>query len=338
MHGSRQSNASPTCKKHDGELLKLFCRDCDQLICRDCTLTLTDHRDHDYTFIKEIFPAVKEDILDIVQKSRANIHALESSIKTIKEQEDSMHKNSMKVNRELDSFIDKQIELLERKRQTVKDELKKSVSAKKKNLDAQMESFQTSLGCLKSSVEFTEETLSRGSEVEILSTKNQMIKQITELNSATSDLKPRGRIYNCLELTDSPLIAALEKVAKIREYDEEYELLLMKSGLVGMTLSRFLRSYLHLTKFCIRSKNKSSTLDPAKEVQVTIITPDSKKVQVSVTNDPDGSFSFSHKPDKSGDYKIEVLINERYVHGSPFPWKVELRGAQKMLSERLFME
>ena len=43
--------------------------------------------------------------------------------------------------RELNSFFDKQIEMLELTRQCLKDDLQKSVNAQKKNLDAQMDSF-----------------------------------------------------------------------------------------------------------------------------------------------------------------------------------------------------
>ncbi len=326
IRGNNQSNASPSCEKHDGEILKLFCQTCDQLICRDCAII--DHRDHKYSFIKDIFPAVKEKILDIVQNSREKICALESSIETIKVQEDILQKNSVDVNGEIDSFIDKQIELLQQKRQSLKDELQKSISAQKETLAAQMESMQTSLGCLKSSVEFTEEALTKGSEVEIMSTKNEMVKQLTELNSATSGFKPRERTYYRLE-TDSPVInlAALGKVAIMGEYDEEYELLIKNTP--GMTLSKDLRTVRNTYRdnpvetFYIRPKSKSSTLDQASKVQVTIIASDSKKVQVPVTNDPDGSFSFCYRPDRFGDHKIDVLINGRYVHGSPFTWKVE---------------
>ncbi len=261
---------------------------------------------------------MKEVILDIVKKSRANIRDLESSIETINKQKDDMHKNSVKKDLEIDSFIDKEIEILERKRKGKKDDLQKSISDQKKNLDAEMESFQISLGCLRSSVEFTEEALTRGSEVEILYAKHQMIQQLTELNSATSDLKRREQTYYRPE-TDSPVInlAALGKIG-------EYELLI--NNLLGMGLSKNLRTDgfcgFPPPKFCIRPKCKSSTLVQASKVQVTIIGPDSKKVQVPVSNDPDGSFSFSYKPDWFGDYKIQVLINGRYVHGSPFTWKV----------------
>ncbi len=297
------------------------------MICRDCTVI--DHRDHKYKFIKDIFPAVKEEILDFVKKSRANIHALESSIETIKEQKDDMHKNFVKKDLEIDSNIDKEIELLERKRKTMKDDLQKSFSAQKAILDAQMESLQTSLDCLKSSVAFTEETLTRGSEVEILSAKNQTIQQLTELNSAASDLKQREGNFNHLELTDLPTInlAALKTTAKITEYDEEYELFIKEP--LGMTLSKDLRTVRRLfrdapfEKFYIRPKSKSSTLNQASKVQVTIITPDSKTVQVPVTYDQDGFFSFCFEAAKFGDYKIKALMNGRYIYGSPFTWKVE---------------
>ncbi|KAL9958097.1 hypothetical protein ACROYT_G035066 [Oculina patagonica] len=329
IRGANQSNERPSCEKHDGEILKLFCQTCDHLICRDCAII--EHRDHKYSFLKDIFPAVRKKILDIVQKSRAKIRALESSIETIKDQEDNMHKTSVNENLKIDRFIDKEIELLEQKRKSMKDDLQKSISEQKKNLDAQMEFFQTSLGCLKSSVEFTEEALTRGIEVEILSAKNQMIQQLTELNSATSDFKSRGRIGDVYSLeTDLPLInlAALEKVGKEREYDEEYELFVDKS-LVGMVPSTNLRTEWvrqfksrPVIEFCIRPKIRIYTLGHSSKVQVAIIPPYSKKVQVRVTNNPDGSFRFSYLPNKFGDYKIEVLINGRYLHGSPFTWRV----------------
>ena len=310
IRGDGQSNASssPPCEKHDGEILNLFCKSCDQLICRDCAVN--DHRDHKYDFIKEIFPIMKRKILKIIQKSRENIHALESSVEAIKELEDNMHKNSMEVNGKIDNFIDKLIKLLEWQRKSLKDDLKNLGTDQKQILDAQTESFVSSLGRLKSSVQFAEEALSRGNEVEILSAKYQMVDQLTELNSATSKLKPRGQICYDLKPTDLPVA----KIANVTEYDKEYELRGMppaEESFCGCS-----------NRFFIRRKSKISTLDQNNKVQVTIVAPDSKEVPVPVSHDPDGSFSFSYKPDRSGVYKVEVLINRRYVYGSPFTWKV----------------
>ena len=310
IRGNDQPNtsSSPPCQKHDGEILKLFCQDCDQLICRDCALI--DHRNHNYKFIKDVIATVKDKMSEIVKISRANIRALESSLEKIKEQEDSMHRNSVEVNRKLDSFIDNQIKLLEQKRQGVKNDLQKSVTAQKEILDAQMESFQTSLGCLKSSVEFTEETLSKGSDVDILSAKDKMIQQLSELNSEALDLTPRGKIYYRLEV-DSPLDddAVVQKIAKIREYDEQYQVKKCMSGRLNESVE------------LIRPKN-SNTFDSANKVQVRVREVMRNKVQVpDISKKPDGSFCCRFHCDQHAKCTIEVTVNGRYVHGSPFDLK-----------------
>ncbi|KAL9958099.1 hypothetical protein ACROYT_G035068 [Oculina patagonica] len=329
IRGNGQSNAGPPCEKHDGEILKLFCQTCDKLICRDCIVI--DHRDHKYTFVKDIFPAEKEKVLKIVEESKVNIRALESSIEAIKTQKDGIQKNCQNVTRKLDSFTNKQIELLERKRQSLRDQLWKSVRGQTESLDAQMESFVLSLGCLKSSLEFIEEALNRGSEVEVLSAR----QQLNEQNSATLVLNLRGRIYYRLEVDSQFNYDTFEKIAKIREDDEEYEFGIVDGLGELKRLDSVDSSADQLTNFSIRPKS-SSSVDFQNEVQVEIIAPDADHVhfQPDVTSNSDGSFSFSYNPEGNvGDYKIEALVNGRYVHGSPFNWVVSKSFKRRMLQK-----
>lgn len=46
---ARQQREENTCMIHRDEKVKLYCQDCDQLICTDCTIR--DHKEHDFTFI-----------------------------------------------------------------------------------------------------------------------------------------------------------------------------------------------------------------------------------------------------------------------------------------------
>ena len=195
------SDSKPCCQKHEGEILKLFCQNCDQLICRDCIVI--DHRDHKYNFIKDVFPAEKEKILEGVEKSKEYIRYVEKSIETLKGQEQSLHTNFLEVNQKIDNLIDKQIELLQQKRQSIKEELRKSVFTEKNKIQTQIESFVSSLGSAKTSVEIVEQTLSKGSEIDILSAKDQMIQQLTA-NSATEKLNLLGEVFYDLK-ADPPL-------------------------------------------------------------------------------------------------------------------------------------
>ncbi len=305
-----------------------MCQDCDKLICRDCAII--DHRDHKCASIKDIFPAEKEKIMKTVEESRVNIRSLKSSIEIVKEQEDGLNKNFLEVNQKLDTVVDKQIELLQMQRQRVKDELRKSVLTQKDNFRTQKESFVSSLDCLKNIVSVTEKTLGEGKEVEVLLAKNQMIQELTEINLATAGLKPRGKVSYDLEANPPLDENTVGKVAKIREYDEEYKLTIAPS-IPLPSMAKVLKEQEALKSngifqsiFYIRPKRKNTRYSPGNKVQVKIKLPDSDAVHSpTITKIQDGSFTFKYRPaNKIGDYKIEIIINGRYLLGSPFTWEV----------------
>ena len=339
---SRRSKSTPSCEKHEGEILKLFCQSCDQLICRDCIIF--DHCYHKYSFVKDIFPAEKKKILKVVEESKVNIRDLQGYIKTLKEQEEVININSMQVNFEVENFIERQIKLLEQRREIIKEELRKSVLTQKKTIDSRMKAVDTSLACATSSVEFIEQTLSKGSEVDVLSAKNEMIQQLTEINSTAMNLKPRGKVSYALE-THPPLDEkTVGEIVKIIKYDEEYRLTIFKrvppSGVAQavkrifkLPESMFSRDELcesivstaeRVSTFYILPKSKHTKLIPGNEVQVKIKSPDSDQVHLpTIECHQDGSFCFRHHPQsKAGNYKIEIIINGRYMQGSPFTWEV----------------
>ena len=66
------------CEKHKK---KLFCQTCDQLICRDCAIT--EHRDHKYELVQDVYPVEKEKITKVVDELRAEMLALETSLNTV---------------------------------------------------------------------------------------------------------------------------------------------------------------------------------------------------------------------------------------------------------------
>ena len=53
------------CEDHEGEILKLFCKTCEKVICRDCALV--KHRSHNYSFIREVRPDTQQN-LECLQK------------------------------------------------------------------------------------------------------------------------------------------------------------------------------------------------------------------------------------------------------------------------------
>jgi len=198
------------CEKHKGEKLKLFCQTCDQLICRDCAIT--EHREHKYEFVRDIYPAEKEKIEKVVDELRAKMMALETSLETIKSQKDWAKINFNLLLREVDGVINRYTEALEKKRQSLKDQLQKVARAQKDRHETQEKSLTSSLSGIKTSVEVAEQVLRRGNELEFLAAKNEIIQQLTDVNSTI----PRQNMVSYDLKVDSTLDAAIfQKVAEI---------------------------------------------------------------------------------------------------------------------------
>ena len=56
------------CADHEEEELKLYCRTCEEIICRDCTIVT--HKQHDYTFIKD----VREELVKKLTEGELKLH------------------------------------------------------------------------------------------------------------------------------------------------------------------------------------------------------------------------------------------------------------------------
>ena len=326
---------SANCPKHDGETLKLFCQTCEQPICRDCTVI--DHHGHRYLFIKDIFAAEKEKVLKIVQESRAIISSLESSVAAVDAQEIKLQESSLKVRRCIDSFINAQIEFLKTQGEHLKNELQRSISTQEEGFHSQKDTLFLSLGCLKSSVEFTEQALSRVDEAAVLTAKSQLSQQLKQ-STARAGVKPRDTIFYTLEINAPLANETVHKMAHIKKHDEEYKL-----SMYGGNFGHLEETYVDKTCYFAISKTKCK-FDFAKTAfgcispphtksdhfplaqncaLVRIRSPQSMHTCLSIKKGDNDCFFFSYCPDEVGTYAIEIIINGRYVQGCPFDWIVK---------------
>lgn len=211
------SDRNTFCKKHDDEKLKLFCQTCDQLICRDCIII--DHRDHAYNFVKDVYPAEKKKIEKAVNKCRAKISYLEATIKHLGDLELKAQANCEEVTSEIDAFIDNQVTFLEKKRKSLKNELKQLARVQKEDQDNLKGSLTTTLKSVKQAVGQAKQLLKSGHEEEVLGSKKQIMKTLTKVkfDSAAPKRKQEFVLSYYLEVHPPLNNKMLKKMAKIRK-------------------------------------------------------------------------------------------------------------------------
>ena len=176
------------CEKHRGETLKLFCQSCDKPICRDCTIV--DHKTHEYLFVADAAAKEKNSVKQLLDKTKVKVPILSIGVKAVEEMEKRVKAKETAVNKDIDAFMDKNVRILEEKRASLKYEANTISQAKMKQLEAQREGLMIALASVSNSVEFTERALKDGSDVEVLSMKQQLMTNLSKLGSSPWQCEP----------------------------------------------------------------------------------------------------------------------------------------------------
>ena len=176
-----------TCQEHEGELLKLYCFECEQLICRDCTLV--DHAGHRFKFVRRVADSIIEEVLSSLAHLRDTytcintaMERVESSKKKVRNRWEDMANTITHSFKGLHTILDEHEQLLLQQAEEV-------VGRKVDALDRQQEDLQLALATLESVVGFVEQTAENASDEEVISMKHQMSSRVREVSRKYQDVK-----------------------------------------------------------------------------------------------------------------------------------------------------
>ena len=169
------------CTEHQGEELKLYCRTCQEVICTDCTIVT--HKQHDYTFIKDIREELVREMLELVscaeekgrEFSRHQSHldlVDKNSKKNIETCKDKVHKYFEEWRRRLN----------EREGQLLV-QLDQHLEVASKQVVAERSTVDLSEGQITSAVEFTHSLLKDGAQYDIAMMSKQTCKQLKHVQT-----------------------------------------------------------------------------------------------------------------------------------------------------------
>ena len=308
------------CEKHQGETLKLFCQFCDKPICRDCTII--DHQGHEYLFVADAATKEKEYVKQLLDKTKAKVPILSTGVKSVEEMEKRVQMNITVVTQDIDDLKNKQFRALEETFANLKHEAKIIGQAKMKQLQAQREGLMIALASVSNSVEFTERALKDGSDVEVLSMKQQLVTNLSKLNSSIWKCKPCQEDTVQLRVNQDVWQVA-GNIASVGDTHVSLEKCTVsmvggEPGVMYDTLPEQRR------EFTVVSRDKHGNQKNGENIHVLVVVPGSQgpETVMKVTDNSDGTYSFSFLPQKQGCYQLTVAVSGHQIQGSPFQWQV----------------
>ena len=301
--------SSPFCQKHSDELLKLYCQDCEVLVCRDCVLVT--HKTHNYSFVDDVIEDERQQLknvtlqeLDkILTSTNEAINGVEQVQAKVLLHNDQHITQLNKTFQEITDMAKKHKEIVLGKiNQITKDDL------------SPLQKQQDDLTMLKKNVEkchdFTSNTLHTGTNSEIMSARKQMLertKHLKELHDG-SQLSPVTKPTKTVSYQMLKINIEIEQVAIFVD--------LQQCCIDVVPLEIYEKEI--TTVHVILKDTKGQPICNAPNIFTAgVITAPNNEVASSVKESGDGKYSISFTPMAPVEHVVSVQINGINITKSP---------------------
>ena len=169
--------AHSKCDVH-GELLKIYCFDCNKLICRDCTVK--DHKDHDIEFNNVAADNKKKELMESLKPLREVEDSLSRALEEVSNTEREVEAQGDSVANTIETSFEELHTILETRKQQLLEEAGRRVREKMEKLKGQEENLSIASAEVRSVIDYTEQCVRLCSDDEVMSMHTEISQKIKE--------------------------------------------------------------------------------------------------------------------------------------------------------------
>ena len=160
-----QESPVQSCQVHQ-EFMRIYCFDCNSLICRDCTVI--DHKGHKFDFVRKAAPEMKTHLikkLKPLKEVEKNISQVMLDIETTK---DALKTQGKSIASMIESAFKVSFETLMKRKAELLQEAEVKVAAKLENLSSQEKTLTTTRVVIQSVLDYTKQCIEHSIDDEIM--------------------------------------------------------------------------------------------------------------------------------------------------------------------------
>lgn len=309
-------------KNHDGELPKLFCKQCKVCICEKSEQIRHSH--HTKVNIDQAAKERKVEIAEIASEMNKQIIDFQMHVQRSK-------KRMTETGQEIAEARNKALSSLEELMRVLKEHETRTMTrldviheTNLRSCATQLEHFQTSINQLQTSVKNCEDILRRNESIEILHVHQNLIERCRGLLQAEKlNLnKPLYTLSHTRYEINEELVESVRRTVPGRTVVSQTDP--TQSVAEGKGLEEAVaRSE---ARFVITTKDSSGKpcYDENDQIIVKVQTPSGEELKGNITCYKDGTYNFTYTPDCVGQYDMEIEINGQPLADSPCRVQVRL--------------
>ena len=297
------------CNDHN-EPIKVYCVTCQELICRDCTISQR-HQNHKYKLVSECYPDHHQEIEADLTKVKTKVADVNTAVTNLFTRERDVTKQGEDVKKQIHTHSQLIINLVQQSERQLVQQVDTVVQQKIQLLTKQREEAETILKQLKGCEEFVEQSLKVGSQQQILREKQNMVQVMTTVNQ---DVNP---------VVFQPIEKANITFTSNQTLVDKYE------GIGELKSKRFGKSVL-VKNACYVGKKSTITINLQTQdgspfsVPLSLIScelssaDDSQLISCDINETQSGNYDISFTPRTGGKHQFTIRLGGVNIPGSPF--------------------
>ena len=172
---------------HNKEELKYFCKDCETPVCQICVTI--EHGGHNIKLIKEEAKSQKTEIKSCIETQRHNLQAKMNAVSRLDEECATLIQQGEDVKREIQTFVDNLIAVIEANKKNIFAEVEKETSKSIESVTRRKTEIERQMKAIKSSLEKAEKLYTRSTDAEIV----QLKKSLETIFEGVHQIEPTDR-------------------------------------------------------------------------------------------------------------------------------------------------
>ena len=311
------------CKNHD-ESMKMYCFDCNLLICHDCTIK--DHLGKNYEFVKEYAPKMKKKLMEDLEPLRKVKVKLSHAVVEIQTTQHEIEAQGDSVAEHINSSFDELQMILENRRQRLLNEAALKVREKLEHLSGQEKSLSTSCAVVQSVIKYSEQCVEYSTRDEIMcmhaEIKSRIDREIEQHCKRGRSLDPVEEVDIGVEVScDEDLKKLCQTKAKIISLSIDPT----KCTVVGEGIEVDKKCEFSLTPKLTNGKRTKRECDVIGQLKSLI---NNSNIKCNINRSEGNEYRISYIPTIRGRHELTVTLNGQEVTGSPFPVFVSINPSK----------
>ena len=322
--GAKKIVAKPPprmCQKHD-EQKKIYCFDCDCLICRDCIVI--DHTGHKYGFIKQAAPQCREALVQQMAPLKAAHKSYSAATDRAKAMISDIETQNTRNIGAVNQWIQEWTEIIQRYGHNLIDGMSDLAQGKIENLMAQIKSFQSDSAVTQSLGEFCEQNFDNATDEEFIELHKQILSRVEDECRKHKDINLElAEISNVgVELPSNQSLSDL--------CHNEAKVVVLNADPASCTVDLESAEVNQSSRLTVCTLYRNGT--PCKKAQAvegelnSLV--DGSLVRIKGTQNKEGVYEMVYTSRIRGRHQLAVTVNGEQVAASPFTVCVKIPPTQ----------